>query len=464
VVNRIISVGDDFTLPASVKTTDANLPAASNAAAVALKLDANKVGAASGVAPLGADSKVPDASLPTRLGDVALNAAIGLATEGLARPRGNTLVITGDSRMAGELTGSDAGTEYRVDQQGIFTWANLFLRQRFSVLKVTGIVGNKVSDLLARYQTDVLAYQPQNVLIGIGVNSVTNNVPTETIKSELTQIFALNDSIGATTIILTINPRDAHTAGQRTSLVDVNRWLLNLSRRGVIVIDVTSAVVTATDMIWKTGYTNGADGLHQNRTAAARMGKRIADVLEPLYPARDRLPVYAGDTQNVVANPFMDGAGTVATGWSSIGGTTKSLVAPTDLVPGNWQRIETSGAETVQLRQMTIACPPAWIGKKIAATFEVKLDTVTALTNMQLQCNQLDGGGATIMSTSGPYLNPGDAGVYELANLPGLTVPTVFRTPDATVKAAAVTLQFLFQLSGFNGVVRVRRGSITLVD
>jgi len=38
------------------------------------KLDASAVGGAFGVAPLGADSKVPDASLPTRLADATLNA------------------------------------------------------------------------------------------------------------------------------------------------------------------------------------------------------------------------------------------------------------------------------------------------------------------------------------------------------------------------------------------------------
>jgi len=39
-VNRIIGVGDDFTLPAAVVVTDANLPAASKAAVIGAKLDA----------------------------------------------------------------------------------------------------------------------------------------------------------------------------------------------------------------------------------------------------------------------------------------------------------------------------------------------------------------------------------------------------------------------------------------
>jgi YD repeat-containing protein len=45
------------------------------------KLDASVVGAADGVAPLGVDQKVPDASLPTRLGTTALNATFDRAFE-----------------------------------------------------------------------------------------------------------------------------------------------------------------------------------------------------------------------------------------------------------------------------------------------------------------------------------------------------------------------------------------------
>jgi len=92
--NRLVAVGDDFTLPAALNVTDTNLPTASKAATIAAKLDttiaaatyaaksvetskldAAQKGAANGVAPLGADSKVPDASLPTRLATTTLNAA-----------------------------------------------------------------------------------------------------------------------------------------------------------------------------------------------------------------------------------------------------------------------------------------------------------------------------------------------------------------------------------------------------
>lgn len=75
--DRLIAVGDDFTLPAAVKITDANLPDASKAEniteALAFKLDAAEKGVAGGVATLGDDSRVPDTELPTRLQDAALD-------------------------------------------------------------------------------------------------------------------------------------------------------------------------------------------------------------------------------------------------------------------------------------------------------------------------------------------------------------------------------------------------------
>lgn len=83
--NRLITVGDDFILPAAVKVTDENLPDASKAAAIAAavgaKLDAAEKGAAAGVAPLGSDSRVPDENLPTRLQDAGLSAMYVLKGE-----------------------------------------------------------------------------------------------------------------------------------------------------------------------------------------------------------------------------------------------------------------------------------------------------------------------------------------------------------------------------------------------
>jgi len=79
--DRLIAVGDDFTLPPEVQVSDENLPAASNAAAVASKLDAAQVGVAGGAAPLDGGSLVPDANLPTRLQDAALGAAFVRKTE-----------------------------------------------------------------------------------------------------------------------------------------------------------------------------------------------------------------------------------------------------------------------------------------------------------------------------------------------------------------------------------------------
>jgi hypothetical protein len=72
------------------KLADASLPAASNAAAVAAKLDASQKGAASGVAALDSGSKILETNVPTRLGDAALSATF------IPKWKATTAYLTGD--------------------------------------------------------------------------------------------------------------------------------------------------------------------------------------------------------------------------------------------------------------------------------------------------------------------------------------------------------------------------------
>jgi len=67
------------------------------------KLDASAVGGAFGVAPLGADSKVPDASLPTRLADATLNATYVRFEDEAGNPLPSRSVVIKVSATTGEI-------------------------------------------------------------------------------------------------------------------------------------------------------------------------------------------------------------------------------------------------------------------------------------------------------------------------------------------------------------------------
>lgn len=387
-----------------------------------------------------------------------------------ASARGTTFVLAGDSRIDQEFEGSDAGRGWSYSSRGAFNVANIRLRHRFKVIGDAGITGDTAAKLLARYQTDVLALNPQNVFLGIGVNSVSNNATAATIKSEITQLFDLNDSIGATTIICTINPKDDHSPVQRGVLAEANRWLRTLNRRGVIVVDVTSPVVSATGMTWAPGmFTDTIVGLHHGKAGAARMGKAIADALAPLFPENDPLPLMEGEPTNLMSNIFMTDAGTgTAKGWTINGpGMIKAIVPATDNLPGGWQQVISPNAATltIQRNPQYLSIPPEWIGKKVISCIEVVFDDVQALTQMSLNVIQADAANVAIMECRDNKNVAGDNTTYPHSLTPGADgKPVVLCTPPQTVKPSAATFLPNLSFSGFQGTVRYRRFGIMLAE
>lgn len=382
-----------------------------------------------------------------------------------ARPGGNTIVLAGDSRIAQELTGTPADATYSNTHAGAFNYANIEMRQRFHILNNAGINGNTIQQLIDRYQTDVLAYQPQNVLLGIGINSISAGLDAPTVKGQITQLFDLNTSAGAHSIILTINPRNANTSGQNLVLADVNRWLLGLGRRDVTVIDVTTPVVADTGMVWKTGYTLSADGLHQNRAAAVKMGKRIADALRPLYPPRSVLPLYEGDPLNLCPNPFMTGT-TNATGLSpfvSSGTFVTSLVAATDGLPGNWQQIAATDAGTptdVSLQKTCNLTADVVIGNTISCSMEIEFPALTALGTFNVTLQAMDASSAVLKSVIGFTNRTGDGATWDLADFIGRNGAVVVRTPDLLLPPTCTKVKLTLNCLQLVGTIKYRRINI----
>jgi hypothetical protein len=85
--------------------------------------------------------------------------------------------------------------------------------------------------------------------------------------------------------------------------------------------------------------------VHPNPYGASIMGGVLAKAITAAAPPVDRLATDPADPGNLIANPFNAGAGTVADNANvspmaggSITGTA-SLVARTDGIPGQWQRV-----------------------------------------------------------------------------------------------------------------------------
>lgn len=148
-----------------------------------------------------------------------------------------------------------------------------------------GISGNETSQMLARFDTDVMAYHPDVVVILGGVNDIKNSgVDPATIASNIFAMVQKAESAGAKVIVGTVLSIGIAYAPQTfldqadPQIDALNKLLVaGASAYGYTIVDYHPAMLAAD------GTANGAlliDGLHPNDAGYAVMWK----VLKPLLP------------------------------------------------------------------------------------------------------------------------------------------------------------------------------------
>lgn len=300
-------------------------------------------------------------SLPARAASTRLRAvAVGDSTAagGLQDPAAVTVQVGNAYAFANApITG-----EEKAGMQSWFTHACLRSGGRLLNVHNAGVHGDTSAGILARYTTDVLAYQPDVVFISGGVhNDLNNTVPVATIRANWASMIRQALAAGIIPVLVTAYPENG-TQTVAQGLRRHNVWLKVLAAgrdplypdiRGLIVVDPYSAVVdiTSTTGAWNPAYS--ADGTHANTAGAIVAGDKIlADLAGLLRGNVAGGPFAAVDsaTSNIngLANPLMlndinaDGK---ADSWSISGTATFSIVTDS-AVPGKVQQmvIGTTGA------------------------------------------------------------------------------------------------------------------------
>jgi lysophospholipase L1-like esterase len=232
----------------------------------------------------------------------------------------NTVTIFGDSITAQNGTGTStldpASGITAVAGRGYWNWANSFLYHRATLVRNAGVGGNVTAQMLARMDTDVLAYNSDWLIVAGGANDVTTDVPAATTIANLTAILDKAEVAGRRVLVLTVPPSvNTNSAGRRAALTTVNRWIINLpfTRRNTVVCDVWRVLADPTTGAPATGMT--IDGVHPSDMGALRMGKAIANVLDPLMSKRPYRTIGLLDSENVFGGSFAS-----STGWSVTGG------------------------------------------------------------------------------------------------------------------------------------------------
>jgi acyl-CoA thioesterase-1 len=161
-------------------------------------------------------------------------------------------VFLGDSITSGHRLSADVAFPHR-------------LGQALGVRAINaGISGDTTAGGLARIDRDVLAHQPQLVVVELGVNDAFGQRPQETTVANLREITRRLRAQGATVILLHASVPGVAGDGYRSGLREIAR-----TEVATLVEDFLQGVVPA----------HTYDGLHPDEQGQAMLAERLLPVL-----------------------------------------------------------------------------------------------------------------------------------------------------------------------------------------
>jgi lysophospholipase L1-like esterase len=389
------------------------------------------------------------------LSDVEQKAAFGSP-----RPVPQAVVYIGDSITANGYGTTATGHGY-YRSRGFWVWGQIRSHQRLALRGQLGVAGERLDQIDARFAA-ATALLPAGGIIHLlgGTNDVAQNRTLAQIQASVTSMLDKADAAGCRVILGTIPPRTSNTVAQNTVLLSANEWLRSLttSRRNVLVADYYVDLVNAAGT-FDTAADSG-DGTHPNSIGAARMGKRLGDLITATWPYVDRISAAALDASaalalarpNIHPNPLMTGTaggvnngftGSAATGWSTrhaSGGTitnaTASKVARTDGIAGEWQQVAVAGGTGVS-RFRGPATTGFATGNVIQGVMEISEDPgAVGLTSSHVMFQCVNSGFVPVATAYGLFLDTGDAWPTEYPIVSG-----VVATPEVAIPATTVTVE-----------------------
>jgi len=260
-----------------------------------------------------------------------------------------TAIIFGDSITIQNWNSAN----FSNDAVGYWTWAQMYLRQRFALIRNAGVGGNKTADMLARIQTDVIAYAPGWVIMESGINDVTNDITAAATIANLTTMYLALAAAGIRVVCCTLTPStNVNTTARQQALYDVNRFIRNYANMhtGFVLCDWYTAMADPTSASPITNMTS--DGVHPAVMGAYYLGRILAAALSSVSNDDAPLPWSNIDPRLIIPNPMMHG-NTGGLADSTVvqqvtGAVTPTVVTTkvtrTDGVYGEWQQVNASAA------------------------------------------------------------------------------------------------------------------------
>lgn len=102
-----------------------------------------------------------------------------------------------------------------------------------------GVSGETSTQVLARFQADVIALHPDEVLILIGINDIMRGTLLDTVESNISAMVSAAKSAGIKPIVCTVLPVGPSIAAYNTQIVMLDTWIRS---QQVTVSDYYSAI------------------------------------------------------------------------------------------------------------------------------------------------------------------------------------------------------------------------------
>jgi lysophospholipase L1-like esterase len=135
-----------------------------------------------------------------------------------------------------------------------------------------GISAQTTTQMLARYDVDVLNYNPDFVLIMGGINDIgTYMTPATTIETNLQAMIDGARTHGAKVVLYTVLPDSNINATCETIRVALNNWINSSAASDVYVIDAASDMADPTDMSALLPLYDSGDHVHPSMAGYWRM-------------------------------------------------------------------------------------------------------------------------------------------------------------------------------------------------
>lgn len=291
--------------------------------------------------------------------------------------RGRSWGFLGDSITAG--SGSSNATYAFPTLTGVRAGSALV------VPVLAGVAGQRSDQVAARLQSAVIDAGCTTMVLLVGTNDASQGVSLATYQANVGGMFTTARNAGLDVFVCTVPPiGSGGLPAVKALITSYNSWLASAAAGyGVTLVDAYTALVDGSGNL-AAAYDSG-DGTHPNNLGHLQIAKAIVTAARTAY---GNPPTLLTDTRgpNLLANPFMNGAGTKPDGYSEwAGGTgstpTYSIVNDASglLAHGRWAQMDfnnTSGVAGARRLSVTAASTGWAVGDLLRLTGRLELEDV----------------------------------------------------------------------------------------